>query len=512
MTRRAEPLPVPADDQGLRALLHELYGLERRVVEMDLGATRRTLDALGAPERAFAAVQIGGTNGKGSVSAMVAAGIAAGGAHPRVGLFTSPHLVDWRERVQIGGRGAAGGGFAPVDEAAALAAVRAALEAGRAAEARLSFFEVTTAAALVAFAHARVDVAVLEVGLGGRLDATTAVDPVVAAVVTVDRDHTEVLGETYAEIAREKAGIAKPGGVLISGVTGASAGTGTRAQGAGRASTQAEAARDPAETPVAREPAEARAALREEVARRGARLSELGADFRYEAAADGTVAYCGPRWRLDGLRVAMRGAHQRHNAAVALRVLEELAAARPALGLEDARAGIAAAACGAVWPGRFEVLERTGTAGGRAAATVVLDAAHNQAGAAAFAAALRQELGGRPVHLVYGAMGDKDARAMLRALVPLAAEATFVRAPGRRAADPAALRRLAAAIRKDLPARSAGDAPPAGVVLAALEGLPPGGVLAVTGSIYLLGAVRAALRDALGLPPEPALPQPAARP
>ena len=460
---------VPADDAGLEALLLELYTHERKLVALHPDATRRTLDALGRPDARVPAAQIAGTNGKGSVSCMVAAGAAAAGR--RVGLFTSPHLVDWRERVQFWGPGP---GAEWIGRAEALGAIRAALGA---AEVPLTFFEVTTVAALWEMARAGVDLAVLEVGLGGRLDSTSAVAATVGAVVTIGRDHMEVLGETEEAIAREKAGIAKPGMKVVSGVGGPTG-----------------------------------AVVSAEVAARGGRVAQLGVEFRYETRPrGGAIAYEGPRWRLDEVRVAMAGAHQRHNAAVALRVLEELAAALPALGLDARRAEVAAAAGAARWPGRFEVLAREGADGpdGDAAAAldaggavVVLDAAHNPDGAAALARTLGEELAAarpRRVHLVLGAMGDKDARGLLAPLLPLVDEATFVRAPGARAQDPAALCRVAAALRPDLLARSAGDTEPARVALDVLRAAADDDLVLVAGSIYLLGAVRPALRTALGL-------------
>lgn len=262
------------------------FGLER---------VERALAALGHPERAFPILQVAGTNGKGSTCAMAAAALRAAGH--RTGLYVSPHLVRFNERIQVDGL--------PIDDAALGAATEEIRRScpwheGGAPEDRLTYFEFATLLAFLHFARARVDVAVVEVGLGGRLDATSAATPRVAAVARIGLDHVQLLGDTIEAIAREKAGIFKPG---VPAVVHAS------------------------------QPDGALETLRAEAARRGA-------PFHVAAAAwDGPIGLPGP--------------HQRGNAALAAAALGLLDAAGVGVGREAIAEGIATAR----WPGRLEVVD-----------------------------------------------------------------------------------------------------------------------------------------------------------
>jgi len=192
-----------------------LYGLQSHGIKLGLDGIRTLLHILDHPERAFSSVLIGGTNGKGSVAAMVDAMLGA--SEHRSGLYTSPHLVRPHERIRI-----ANVDIANAELHRTLERVREACELGVAdgsLAAHPSFFEVITASAFCAFQNAKVDIAVLEVGLGGRLDATNVVEPLVSAIVTVDLDHVGTLGTTLEAIALEKGGIARPGRALVSGAT-----------------------------------------------------------------------------------------------------------------------------------------------------------------------------------------------------------------------------------------------------------------------------------------------------
>ena len=192
---------------SLQRRLETLYGLERRRDKLGLEGTRALLDALGQPERSFRSIHVAGTNGKGSVCALVERALREGGA--RTGLFTSPHLVDFRERIRVSGRWA--------DEdwlEAALDRIEG-LPEGR----DRTFFEVSTALGFLDFAERGVEWAVVEVGLGGRLDSTNVLTPEVTVITSIGLDHTEILGTTLEAIAAEKAGIVKPGVPLVSAVT-----------------------------------------------------------------------------------------------------------------------------------------------------------------------------------------------------------------------------------------------------------------------------------------------------
>lgn len=392
-----------------------LDGLEPLGMRFGLDRVERALAALGHPERAYPILQVAGTNGKGSTCAMAAAALEAAGH--RTGLYVSPHLVRFNERIQVDGR--------PIDDAAldgAIAEVRRACpwhDAGG-PEDRLTYFEFATLLGFLHFARARVGVAVVEVGLGGRLDATSAATPRVSAVARIGLDHVALLGDSVEAIAREKAGIFKPG---VPAVVHA------------------------AQPPGALE------ALREEAARRGAPFHVA------PSAWDGPVGLPGP--------------HQRGNAALAAAALRLLDGA----GVPVPEAAIAEGIASARWPGRLETVQG-----------VLLDGAHNPDGAAALAAALRALHPRRPVELVFGVLADKDHRGMIEALAPAVRRFHLLAPDSPRALPPAA---LAAAVRP----HGACDLH-AGVeeaIACAREAARDGALVCVAGSLYLVGAARAAL-------------------
>jgi dihydrofolate synthase/folylpolyglutamate synthase len=344
-----------------------LYAREARLgMDFRLERLAPVLAALGAPERRLPVVHIAGTNGKGSVAAMLESVWRRAGY--RTGLYTSPHLLSFCERIRLDGRS--------IDESAALAAVSRVREAMAETGTELTFFEIATLAAFVAMDEAAVEVAVLEAGLGGRLDATNVAACKLAAVVTsVARDHTAYLGETPEEIAREKAGIAAAGRPFLAG--GVSA--------------------------------EVAAVLEAEGERRGALpLQRLGRDFDD----------CG----LPPL--ALAGSHQRGNAALARATVRSLAAVLP-VGDAQLEAGLAAAR----WPGRFERF--AGRPG------VILDGAHNPEAVATLVRTLGETEVARPVVAVFAVMADKEWRPMLDRLLPETAAIVLVPLAMERALDPA---------------------------------------------------------------------------
>lgn len=425
-----------------------LFSLETLGIKLGLENIRQLSAALGNPQTAYPAIHIAGTNGKGSVAAMIAAALTAGGR--RTGRYTSPHLTRLEERFAVDGR--------PIDrpllrDVAAL--VREAAErlvAGGALPTPPTFFEATTAVAFEVFRRARVDVAVLEVGLGGRFDATNIVSPVAAAITSIDLDHTELLGDTIGAIAREKAGIVKPSIPVVVGER-------------------------------KREARDTIAAVCEE---RGAPFVgafdgvELGVRMTDGAA---TIDLETPADRYTGVRLALRGRHQAENAVVAVRLLEVV----PDAALRVPRAAIVEGLERVRWPGRLEVIDAAAI--GRPGRRVLLDAAHNPAGARALAAYL-SEAHPAKVLFVFGAMGDKDASGMLDALAPRAMRFWMTRARTRRAADP---RTLAAVATRVAPAVPVEVHDVAADALRDALGAAGGGLVCVTGSIYLVGELRAAL-------------------
>ena len=356
-----------------------LYNLQKHGIKLGLDTIECLLARLGRPEREYPAFHIGGTNGKGSTAAMTAAMLQAAGY--RVGLYTSPHLVDFRERIRVNGQSI---GEEPLMDF--VERVRSA--AGRAAEP--TFFEFTTAVALEYFKTMRVDVAVIEVGMGGRFDATNVLTPVVSAITNVTLDHQAYLGTTVAEIAFEKAGIIKPGVPVV----------------------------------VGRVEPDAWETIERAVSTRGAHCSRWDLDFRAEGDPLAGFRYTSRVWEYSGLTCPLPGRHQLENAGCALAMMEAAAEQGFRVSEGAVRRGLGSVA----WEGRLEAVEHD--------PLVVLDGAHNPAAACAVADYLkrfRTMRGGRVV-LVTGFMQDKDHRGFLSAVLPYVDEVVLTRVQMSRAA------------------------------------------------------------------------------
>jgi dihydrofolate synthase/folylpolyglutamate synthase len=405
-----------------------LYALEAaKGMDFKLERIALALRRLGDPQRRLRCLHVGGTNGKGSVSAMLDAMLRAGGY--RVGLYTSPHLVELGERIQVDGR--------PLSRATIIALADEVRAVSTAHGIDLTFFEFLTVMALRHFAAAGVDVAVLEVGLGGRLDATNVVDPLVAVITTIGLDHTQWLGETPAAIAAEKGGIIKPGRPIVLGRIGG----------------------------------EAAEVLHRLAGERGAPVIAAGRDYRVAQHGDG-LDFEGIDTCLRDLRLALRGTYQRDNAATALAAL---AAVRQELPLAEAaiRRGLARVR----WPGRLEMVPGPPPA--------VLDGAHNADGIEQLVAELPRLLGGRPLHLLFAVMGDKDWRAMVRRIAPhvRSAVVTEVLRPRGAAADT-----VASAFAGACPVIAEPD--PARAWSAACQLAGRDGAVVAAGSLFLIGALQ----------------------
>ena len=436
-------MPSPADAPAY------LSQLEQFGIKFGLDNIRAILRAWGSPELRFRSVHVAGTNGKGSVTAMVDASLRAAGY--RTGRYTSPHLVRLAERFVIDGR--------QVTEEALIAstdALRAAvgrLLAEGTLQAPPTFFEATTAVAFDLFRRAEVDIAVCEVGLGGRLDATNVLEPVVAAITSIGLDHEPYLGRTLREIAGEKAGIIKPGTPVVVGKM-ASEALDEIEQAARDRRAEIVRAWDGTEAAGIVDPAAHVESMEPWPLRQRVRLSTAVRDY-------------------GELDLALVGAHQIDNAVVAVRLLESL----NDVGLNVTAEAIASGLSTVEWPGR---LERRRLPDGREA---LLDAAHNPDGAAALAAFL-QCASDRRWPLVFAASRDKDIAGMLRALAPVTSVLVLTRASNPRAADPAFLATVA---REAAPGLEVGIEPtPAGALAAAWNVSPH---IVVAGSIFLLGEV-----------------------
>jgi dihydrofolate synthase/folylpolyglutamate synthase len=430
---------------------HRVAGLYlARRVRFGIKFGLETMDALvaemGHPERAYPSLLVAGTNGKGSVVAYCAAALRASGL--RTGRYTSPHLVRVNERIAVDGR--------PITDRDFGLAVRAVRDAAErlvrrgVLEAHPTFFEVLTAAAFAHFRRRQVDVAVLEVGLGGRLDATNVADPIASAIVSIDFDHEVYLGRSLAAIAREKAGVMRRGRPTIVG-------------------------------PL---PVDARRAVLACAREVGARLVVSSQGARVRAASTGPTAREG-RGRIELRTPAafypdlrpLPGAHQRDNLLVAVRLLEEARRQGVPVDLRQVAGSVARTR----WPGRLERVP------GRP--PLLLDGAHNPAGARALEAHLA---GGPPFVLVFGAMADKDVRGLALALFPPARELILTRPRVSRAAAPGDLARRAGRLadRAHLEP-SVARALALGRRLARGDG--PRTAVVVAGSLYLVGAVKALL-------------------
>jgi dihydrofolate synthase/folylpolyglutamate synthase len=413
--------------------------LEKFGIRLGLENVRTLLADLGNPQNAFPSVLVAGTNGKGSVCAMLAEALRRNGL--RTGLYTSPHLVRVEERIRIDGAPVPSRTFGRL-----LEVVRASVErlvAGGKLASHPTYFEVLTAAALLRFAERKADIAVLEVGLGGRFDATNAVTPLVSVITTIALDHQEHLGRTLGEIAFEKAGIVKPGVPVVCGV---------------------------------RRGGDAYRVIRRRAREIGAPFLGVWDDGELETVRTGRgYRFTYRRGGRDlGFSPGLAGKHQGANAAVALAAAGELR--RVWKPLDDRRllAGIANTS----WEGRLEIASRL--------PLVILDGAHNPEGATALATYLR-EVVRRPVVLVFGVMKDKDAKAMARSLFPLAETIILTSAPLQRSASPAELRAAVG----DLAGRRTFLEPRVGraVRLALRESLGRTPVV-VAGSLYLVGEVK----------------------
>ena len=431
--------------------LEYLFGLEFHGHKLGLDNIRTVTDALGRPQDACPSVVVAGTNGKGSVCAMTSAALVAAGY--RTGCYTSPHLVRIEERFAIDGVPVAPADLARVVED--LRALIGRLLAGGRLRATPTFFEVATAAAFELFRRQGVEVAVLEVGMGGRLDATSVASPLAGAITNIALDHQQYLGTTLEAIAAEKAGIVKPGMRLVCGE-----------QGAGPRGVIAAACAD-----------------------RGAVLVQADDGVTLSAGMGGGVTEMTlgtPAGVYGPLRLGLRGRHQARNALVAVRLIEALSEAGIAVPALATERGLREA----TWPGR---LDWRRLADGR---RVLLDAAHNEAGAEALAAYLREAVPGGRQPLVFGAVRDKDHAGMLRHLLPSAAPLILTAPPTPRAADPAALLAQVRAI--DPGADVLVERDPAAAMDAAWLAAPD---ITVAGSIFLLGAVVPVL-EARGAIPE----------
>jgi len=426
------------------AYLHSLTDYEKRRIEryspetLDLTRVNRLLDALGQPHTRFPSVHIAGTKGKGSTAALIESSLRA--AELRTGLYTSPHLHTFRERIQVDGQL-----IEREDVVTLVEEVRRAIEHVPG----ITTFEAITAVGFLAFSRADVDIAVVEVGLGGRLDATNVIQPEVSVITSLSLDHTYLLGDTLAEIAYEKGGIVKPDVPVV----------------------------------VAPQRTEALEVLKRIGEKRGAPVQVVGEDWTYEpgptelGGQSFIISNTTSHSQLEGeYWIPLLGRHQLENSATAIAALDVLRQEGYDISAEAVRDGLR----GVHWPGRMEVLSQE--------PLIVADCAHNPYSAKTLREAVKDWFPNRRWVLIYGASADKDIPGMLKALLPICDYVIVTRSEHPRAVSPVEL--------ADQVADAGGGAeisvnvPKA--IQRGLDVLKPGQGLLVTGSIFLVAEARAA--------------------
>ncbi len=418
--------------------LEEMYALRRFGIKLGLDTIQAVLAKLGNPHTAYKSIHIAGTNGKGSVAANLATILQMAGH--KVGLYTSPHLVRFNERIAIGGT--------PISDDEVFETYTAVREA-YAGERDLTFFEFTTAMALKSFAQHQVDWAIVETGMGGRLDATNILSPELAVITNISIEHRSYLGDTLTAIAGEKAGIIKPGIPVVSAV---------------------------------RQPA-AREVIAQTAAHQKAPFYLKGRDFRVRRPDKNRegFTYYGMWQRWSDLKVSLAGDHQLENAALVMAACELLKDQGVALEEETLRQGL----LNTRWPGRLEVA--------REKPLVILDGAHNLAAARNLGHYLRTRLKERSITLVAGILDDKPYTAMLKELVPACSRVILTQPVIDRSLKPEVLEPVVfeMGITPQIIPRVAT------AVKTAVESAAPDDVICIAGSLYVVGEAKTALDPTL---------------
>jgi dihydrofolate synthase/folylpolyglutamate synthase len=411
-----------------------MYALRRFGIKLGLDTIGRILSGLGDPQEHFNAIHIAGTNGKGSVAATLASILNACGL--RTGLYTSPHLVRFNERIVVDRQ--------PISDENVLSAYRT-VKAAAKVDREPTFFEFATAMAFHEFKCRKVEWAVVETGMGGRLDATNIIHPALSIITNVSVEHREYLGRRISQIAGEKAGIIKTGVPVVTAV---------------RQKT-------------------AIAVVESVAAENSAPLFRLGRDFKMRRSAADTATYSGLNFRWRGLKTALRGGHQLENTALALAACDVLSPVIGVIESECLQRGLAETR----WPGRLEqVLDRPLT---------LLDGAHNLIAARTLGRYLKTGLAGRAITLVVGILDDKPYREILSALVPHCRRVILTRPQIDRALPPEKLIPATSELTADW--RVIPDV--AAAVSHAINSSKPDDVVCIAGSLYVVGEAKAALEN-----------------
>ncbi len=419
---------------SLEEHLSALYRLRQFGVKLGLDAINRLVRGLGNPHERFRSIHVAGTNGKGSIAAILSSVLVREGY--KVGLYTSPHLVRFNERIRING--------CPVSDDAVLAAAEA-VQLVYAQGELPTFFECATAMAMYHFAVENVDWAILETGMGGRLDATNVIRPEVSIISNISLDHQQYLGNTLAKIAAEKGGIIKDAVPVVTAVKSKSAFE----------------------------------VIQKIASEKNAPIYRLGSDLRVRRDRKGCFSYFGIHWKWKKLKVGLCGEHQIDNAAAALGALEVLMRKGVGISEKSIYQGLAEVK----WPGRLEIVSER--------PLVMLDGAHNRAGVKSLKQYLKNNLNGRRLTLVVGIMADKSWHAMLRSLIPIAHRLIITSPQSERAVEPETLAAFIRPFLKEFDVIPRVDQ----AVAAAIKHAGRKGAVCVAGSLYAAGEAKAYLEN-----------------
>jgi len=412
--------------------LKKMYGLRRFGIKLGLSTIKEILSGLRNPQNTYACVHVAGTNGKGSVASSLASILTQAGY--KTGLYTSPHLVDFNERIQINNR--------PISNSNVVASYNS-IRNARSGEREPTFFEFATVMAFFEFARQKVDWAVIETGMGGRLDATNIIRPRVSIITNISLEHREYLGNTLKQISGEKAGIIKPRTPVITGIR----------------------------------QKKALAVIENKAAEKSAPLFCLGKDFKVRRSAAGTFSYHGMEANWQGLQTGLAGSHQVDNAALVLAACEILIQNGEKLSLDIIKVGLIKNR----WPGRLEIVSTE--------PRIILDGAHNFIAARNLARFLSAHFAGRNLTMVIGILDDKPYHAMLKCLLPTANRVILTRAKINRALEPEKLEALA----KKMVPKVIINADVEQAINFAIDTSSPDDVICVAGSLYVVGEAKQAL-------------------
>ena len=421
-------------DNSYQSCLKKMYGLRRFGIKLGLSTIKNILSGLGNPQNTYACVHVAGTNGKGSVASSLASILNQAGY--KAGLYTSPHLVEFNERIHVNSR--------PITNENVLASYKT-IEQVHHGDREPTFFEFTTAMAFLEFARQKVDWAIIETGMGGRLDATNIIGPRVSIITNISLEHRDYLGNTLAQISAEKAGIIKAGKPIITGVR----------------------------------QKKAIAVIENKAAEKSAPLFRLGRDFRVRRSASRTFSYHGIEANWPGLQTGLAGTHQVDNAALVLAACEIINQNGGNLSVDQIKAGLIKTR----WPGRLEIVATE--------PRIILDGAHNFIAARNLARFLSAHFGDRNLTMVIGILDDKPYSAMLKCLLPTANRVILTRAKISRALEPQKLEALAKKITPRVTIIS--DVKQA--LEYAIKTASQNDVICVAGSLYVVGEAKEALED-----------------